>query len=422
MTVAVHLNRRELLSLPGDNSRDAVLVGLISIFLFLFINPFLALFLLALITMLHRIPTLAFIVPASIAFAVFFYSREFGIEWYPGGNTDDIPQYISMYRTNEGISFFELMERFFYVPPGNEPLWHLMWWSLLNGLNATDNTFVFLHYLVNFLVLFLALRTLSGRYFVPFSLVYFFLIPISVDGLSHIFRQELASFIFLAGVGLYLVEGRRVGKLFIYLSPLFHLSSLFFVASFFLFESLRKRRLFENQIKISILLIFLLLICPILLSIMVTILDSLGVYNIIGYFEGREVDKVRVYLLLGAYGITQLAAFFLLRNDDLNHLFLIMCIAVFSVVLALPAANGIYDRLLMTTLPLLSIYLFRCLLENFHVSWRIPAITFIFFVGLIRLYAPTADGYGPGSYLAFGNAFDPSMGLLKMLFVLYTNT
>lgn len=419
MTVAFHRNHRELLRLPGDGARDSVLAGLLSITFFLFVNPFLSLFLLALISMLHRVPALAFIVPASIAFAVFFFSREFGIDWYPG-STDDIPQYIQMYQANQGVSLFSFLENFVSRPSGNEPLWQVIWWTLLNGLGGSDNTFVFLHYLLNFFVLFLALRALSARYFIPLALVYLFLIPISVDGLAHIFRQELSSFIFLAGAGIYLNTGRRVGKLFIYLSPLFHLSSLFWVAAFILFESLRKRRLFENRKKISLILLFLLLVCPIMLSITVTILDYLGVYNIVGYFEGSGVNKIRVYLLIGAYGGIQLLAFFLLRHDDLNHLILIMCVAVYSLVIALPAANGVYDRLLITALPLLSVYLFRSILENFHVSWRVPSIIVIFSIGLMRLYASAAAGNGPGAYLAFGNAFDPSMGLIKTLFVLFS--
>ena len=417
MTVAVRMNRRELLRLPGDSSHNSLIVGVLSFILFILVNPFLTLFLLALISMRYRVPTLAFIVPASIAFAVFFFSREFGIDWYPG-STDDVPQYIELYRSNQGVSLFSLLQKFTFRPSGNEPLWQVIWWTLLNGFGASANTFVFLHYLLNFSMFFLAFRAFSARYSIPFAFVFLFLIPISIDGLAHIFRQELSSLIFLVGVGLYLNTGQRMGKLFIYLSPLFHLSSLFWVASFILFETLRKRRLFESRIKISMILIFLLLVCPIMLSIAVAILDSLGVYNIIGYFEGREVDRVRVYLVVVAYGGIQLLAFFLLRNDDLNHLILIMCVAVYSLVLAIPAANGIYDRLLMTTLPLLSVYLFRCLLENFHASWRVPATTVIFFIGLIRIYASSVDGDGPGAYLAFGSAFDPSMGLIKMLFVL----
>ena len=121
MTLAFRRNRRELLRLPGDGARDSLLVGLLSFILFLFVNPFLALFLLALISMLHRVPALAFIVPASIAFAVFFYSREYGIDWYPG-STDDIPQYIQLYQTNQGVSLFSLLQNFAFTPSVQSPV------------------------------------------------------------------------------------------------------------------------------------------------------------------------------------------------------------------------------------------------------------------------------------------------------------
>ena len=418
VTKAIRINSRELIRLTGDRPHYSLLVGLICLILFLFVNPFLALFLLSLVSILHRVPTLGFIVPASIAFAIFFYSREFGIDWYPG-SSDDVPQYIKLYQDNQGISLIGLLKDFASRPSGNEPLWRVIWWSLLNGLNASSNTFVFLHYLLNFFMFFIALRALSYRYFIPYALVFLFLIPISIDGLAHILRQGLSSFIFITGVGLYLNTNQRFGRLFIYLSPLFHLSSLFWVSCFLLFESFRKRRLFDNRKKISIVLLFLLFVCPIILTISVTILDSLGVYNILGYFEGRGINQIRVYLLVVAYGGVQLLAFFLLRNDDLNHLILILCFAVYSLIISLPAANGIYDRLLITVLPLLSVYLFRCILENFHTSWRGPAIIVIFFIGLIRLYSSTDAGYGPGAYLAFGNAFDPSMGLIKTFFILF---
>jgi hypothetical protein len=400
------------------SSYDPVVVGMISIILFLMVNPFLALFLLSLLAMRCRVPTLSFIIPASISFALFFYSREFGIDWYPG-SSDDVPTYIYMYNINQGVSVSELFVRFFDSPSGNEPLWHLTWWVLKNGLDATGNTFVFLHYLVIFLMLFLALYSLSSRYLVPFALVYFFLIPISVDGVAHIWRQQLASFIFLAGAGLYLVRGQKIGKLFIYISPLFHLSGLFFVSTFLLFVWLRKLRVFGSRFKMLFIIALILVICPIVLPVAVKFLDLIGLQRIQTYFLGSGVDQIRVYLVLGVYGSVLLAAFFLLRNDDVNRLFLIMCLSVFGLVLMFPGANGIYDRLLMVTLPLLALFLFRCIMLNFHVIWRIQFITLVFFVGLIRLYAPTVSGYGPGSYLAFGHAFDPFMGLFKMLIILH---
>jgi hypothetical protein len=399
----------------GSDSTAGVVVTLVCLLAFLLLNPFLALFLLALLALFQRVPPWSFIVPATVAFALFFYSREFGVEWYPGMAEDDVPTYVALYNSDFGVSFAELLQRFFEVPNGNEPLWHLPWWALTNGLDASDKTFIFLHYLVNFLTLFLALYALSTRFLVPFVLVYFFLIPISIDGLAYVWRQELACFVFLAGAGLYVARGKRIGKWIVYLTPLIHLSCLFFVAAFMVFESLRKHRAFDDTGKVILVLMLILVAVPAASAVAVGYLDSLGLSRIMGYFEGRGTDWGRVVLLIGVYALPQLIAFLTLRNDDVNRLFLVLCFAVFSIVLALPAANGIYDRLLMFTLPLLSLYLFRCLIENFAAGWRIVAIMLVFGVGVMRLQGLSANGYGAGSYLAFGHAFDPTMGVLKML-------
>jgi hypothetical protein len=399
----------------GGVSTVGTLVTLLSLLLFLLFNPFLALFLLALLALFQRVPPWSFILPASIAFALFFYFREYGVEWYPGLAEDDVPTYVILYNENYGISFLELMQRFFETPNGYEPLWHLPWWALMNGLNASDNTFIFLHYFVIFFTLFLALYSLSARFLVPFVLVYFFLIPISIDGVAYVWRQELACFVFLAGAGLDVARGKKIGKWIVYITPLLHLSCLFFVAAFMVFQVLRKRRAFEHKGKVIFFLVLILLTVPALSSVAVVYFDSIGLSRIMGYFEGRGTDWGRVALLIGVYALPQLLAFLALRNDDLNRLLLVLCFAVFSIVLALPAANGIYDRLLMFTLPLLSLYLFRCLIANFAAGWRIPALMLVFAVGVMRLQAPAEAGYGAGAFLAFGHAFDPTMGVLKLL-------
>jgi hypothetical protein len=394
---------------------SGVLTTLLCMLLFLLLNPFLALFLLAIFALCERVPPWSFILPATISFTMFFYSREYGIAWYAGSSTDDVPTYIEMFNSDYGLTFVGLLLRFVVVPSGNEPLWHLPWWFLANAFDATDFTFVFLHYVAIFLALFVALYTLSSRFLVPFVLVYFFLAPTSVDGVAHIWRQEFASFVFLAGVGLYLVRGQKSGRWIIYLTPLLHLSSLFLVAVFLLFELLRKRRAFDNKAKVLFILIVILLAVPAASTTAVVYLDSIGLHRIMLYFEGTGVDPIRVYLLIIAYALPQLAAYWMLRNDDLNRLILMLCFAVFSIVLALPAANGIYDRLLMSTLPLWALFMFRCLLMNFTLGWRIPAVMLIFLVGSVRMYIPATNGDGPGAYLAFGHALEPTMGLLKVM-------
>jgi EpsG family len=395
-------------------SGDAVVLGLVCILLFLAVNPFLALFILSVIAVFRRIPPVVFIAMASISFALFFFSRTYGIEWYLG-STDDVPDYIATYQETYGLGFRGIFEYVIDLPNGHEPLWILPVWALSNLFDVSDYTFVFLHYLAIFSLVFLALATFSKRYLVPLVLVYFFLTPISVDSVSHIWRQQLAFTALLAGIGLYTVRGMRFGKWLIYLSPLIHLSSIFFVIGFLTFRLIRGARGFDNKLKFTIVLVALLAVVPVLSSAAVAYLDSLGLARIMSYFEGTDADVVRVYLLVGLYVIPMLAAFYFLKNDDTNNLLMILSISVFTIVVGLPASNGIYDRLLMSALPFLGIYFYRCFFNNFSSRWHLPLLLVVFYAGAMRLYGPTREQSGPMFFLAYGHALDPLMGVLKML-------
>jgi hypothetical protein len=393
---------------------DAIVLSLLSVLLFLALNPFLALLVLALIAVFRRIPPLVFVVVASLSFALFFFSRDLGIEWYLG-STDDVPDYIETYKETYGLNLAGLWDFFLESPNGHELLWSIPVWALANLFDVSDASFVFLHYLAIYLAVFLALSTFSTRYLVPLVLVYFFLTPISIDAISHIWRQQMAFSVLLAGIGLYTVRGMRIGKWFIYLSPLVHLSSLFFLMGFLTFRLIKANRGFDNKLKFSVALLVILGIVPLLSSAAVAYLDSLGLARIMSYFEGTDANVARVYLLIGLYVVPMLGAFYLLKSDDTNHLLLILCMSVFTIVMGLPASNGIYDRLLMSALPFLGIYFYRCYFMNFSSRWHLPLLLLIFYTGANRLYSPTLEQSGPMYFLAYGHALDPFMGVLKLL-------
>jgi hypothetical protein len=395
----------------------AVAIGLICILLFLLLNPFLAVFILAIIGIYRRIPGTAFLLSASIAFAIFFYFRDYGVVWY-FNSTDDVPNYVGYYRDLLDATPADLIANFIDRPNGNELLWVLPWWALENVFEASDYTFIFIHYLLIFVAVFLAIRTLSEKYFTALVVIYFFVMPISIDSIAHIWRQQLAFSMYLAGVGLYLVRGVKGGKWLIYLSPLMHLSMLFFVAGFQVFRLIRWNNGFDNKLKVSIVLVAILALFPLIASSAVIYLDAIGLERVMSFLEAYGTDVRRVYLILGLYGVPMLVAFFALKSDDLNNLFMLLCFSVFSIVMALPAASGIYERLLMFVLPLLAIYLYRCVILNFSARWQLPVIVVAFVFGAVRLYLPTRDQSGPMFFLAYGHGFDPLMGVLKMLAVL----
>jgi hypothetical protein len=392
-----------------------LLAALLCVVLFLTLNPFLALLLIALVSLNVRVPSAPFIVIASIALAVFFYNREYGIEWYPGLAGDDIPHYRSMYEANYGYTLSGIWQRFIESPNGNEILWNLPWWFAVNELDMGTESFVFLHYFTNLATLFIALRLLSKRYWIAFAVVYFFLTPLTVDVMANIFRQQLAFAMFVSGIALRYRHNSRAGSWLIHVSPFMHMSLVFYVITYWVFLVLRRTNAFDRKLRFVVLLTMMMAIVPALSTIAITFLDSIGISKIMSFFETGEGSTLRVYLVLLGYGVPMLAAFFWLDNDDINRLFLLLNFAVFSIVLALPGANGIYDRLLMFTLPLMGLYFFRLFLRYFPPLWRAPALVAIFALGAYRMYLPTLDHNGAFYFLAWGQGFDPFMGLVRML-------
>jgi hypothetical protein len=393
---------------------DSAAIALVCILLFLVLNPFLALLLLSVISVFRRVPTVVFAVSASVAFALFFFFRDYGIEWY-FNSTDDVPNYIYLYESYYSQSVIDLLSNFIDAPNGNEILWHLPWWVLLNLSGASAETFVLVHYFVIFAALFAALATLSARHLAPLALTYFLLTPISLDLAAHIWRQELATSIFLAGLGLHLVKGSRAGKWLICAAPLVHVSFIFFALIFFVSEIIRRNRGFDNKLKFSATLLVILTVIPLLARAAVFFLDSIGLARIMSYLEGYEIDVTRVYIVICLYAVPLLVSFYLLKNDDANYAMMVVCFSVFSIALALPGANSMYERLLMSALPLWGLFIFRCLLFNFSARWYLPAMLCIFITGVTRLQFVAGRGEGPGRFLAFGHAFDPFMGVAKML-------
>jgi hypothetical protein len=400
-------------SAGGDISANLA-TNLACLALFLLVNPFLAVFILASISVVRPVSTWIFITSASVAFSLIFYFRDFGIDWY-FNSSDDVTNYTYIYGALRDLTFGDLISNFISAPNGNELLWQVPWWSVTNIFGASEETFIYLHYLLIFVCVFLALFTFSKRHLIALVVVYLFLTPISIDSIAHIWRQQLAFSMFLAGVGLSMVRGVRSGRWLIYLSPLMHVSLVFFLVGYFAFQAIRKSKLFNDKLKFSLVLAALMIVVPVLSARVVNYLDLIGLARIMSFFEGHGADVFRVYTILGLYMTSMLASFYLLKHDAANNLFVVLCFSVFSIVVALPESNGIYDRLLMFVLPLLGIYFFRSLLANFSVRWQIPFLTFSFIVGAIRLYVPTLDQSGPMYFLAYGHALDPAMGILRML-------
>jgi hypothetical protein len=407
-------NAAKGVSLPSKSASEEIVIWSVCVSLCLLVNPLLALFILAVLAVFFRVPTSAFFISVPISFALFFYFRDYGVEWAPGSG-DDVPGYVLLYQENAFISFSGIFGRFLETPGSGEPLWHILWWPLLNVIGGSDEMFIFLHYLLIFVAAFLSFFVLSKRYFIAFSLVYFFATPLSIESVTYLWRQQLAFSLFLAGIGLYMVHGRQLGRLVIYISPLMHVSMVFFIAIFLAFELYKKYVGLDSKLKFLLIAIINLSAITIVAPFAINYLGSLGLERLASYFEGSGEDQRNVFISVSIYSLFLFMAHLKLKNDDVNNLFIVVLFAVFGLMLAFPGATGIYIRFLIFAFPLYGLYFFRCYLMNFSTRWLVPVMFLIFISGTIRMYRPTLEDIGVVRYLAFGHPFDPFMGVVKML-------
>jgi len=188
-----------------------------------------------------------------------------------------------------------------------------------------------------------------------------------------------------------------------------------FCVVFELFELYRKHLCFRNS-KMSILysgIFFSVLVF--IIPIFINIIEYTVLGRISRYFIGNAEVSLRTIfaVLMGTFLLLFVHFFF--KSDEINYFFLFNLLIVFGFVLAFPGAVALYGRFLMFIAPFLGFYIYRSIRLNLASIYQIPFIMLVFISGVIRVYLPTLDGIGVAKYLAFGHAFDPLMGTLKML-------
>lgn len=391
-----------------------VLSAIICIGLFLVFNPFLALFFLAILSIYIKVNKPSFFILAIISFTLIFYFRKFGIE--ANNRSDDTDVYLQMYHDNKGVPFWGIFTRFFSSPNGNEPLYHLIWWPFINWFNASDEVFLFFHYLVIFAALFFSLYLLSERFFIIIILVFFFITPGVLDTVAFIWRQQLAFSMFLIGIGFFFSERKIIGNWIIYLSPLMHLSAIFFVLIFIAYQLYKSSVSFNRKYKFILFIVLLYLLLAVTFGRIIVYLDNLGLERILNYFTDNNDSMGLIILSSIVYSVLLFSSYLFLKNDKLNVFFIATMMSVFCIMIAFPAATGIWSRFTIFSLPFFGIYFYRAFLMNFRLKWHLLIVFFTFITGVFRMYrAYIEHGGGVISLIAYNHAFDPGMGIIKML-------
>jgi hypothetical protein len=405
------IKQRSFFKALSQTLDNQLVAGVLCVVMFLFINPFLAVFFVALISFISNVPKCVYSIFASLSFALIFYARDYGVSW--AGSTDDIPNYIIYFHSNDNLSIGDIFTRFFLIPSGTEPIWHILCWVLINIFHASDSDFIFTYYLILFLFLFACFLILSKEHYTLFAVIFFFLTPASMDALFHIWRQELALLVYLIGISLQLVRNKRSGLFLIYITPLIHLSFLYFVILFSVYLYFKNKGTTNTKRKY----LFFLAIVSILVSLFyitgVTLLDASGLEAVTGYSSDSGENKARIFIVVIINTCLLLLTYVYLKNDDLNKFFLVLFFPILAIIFSFPGSNAIYGRLSIAVLPMLGIYIFRCFLLNFS-NKLLPFLTVIIFLtGSLRIYL--AYPVFCTQFLAYCHLFDPTLGIVKSI-------
>ncbi len=403
------------------SSTEKYLFNSLSIVLiFLFINPIYAILLTTYFSVNHLYSKSISFLTLIFSFSLFFYTRKYDVNFY-FDSTDDVPVYIDYYLKLKSLSIGDIFDNFIKSPSGNEPFWHLIWWFVNRATNSNVSLFLFLHYLLIFYFFAKISKLLSPKSFEILFLLILFLFPVTLYNVCHVWRQILSFEFFLFGSLLYYLKNNKIGG-FIYmlLSVLTHVSSLYFFIIFLSSNIFFKFNRDLSKKKIILFASLIILLISIGFKFLISILGETFV-RLANYTEGASANRDGLGLKLFIYiGIT-IYAFAKSRITKFNSFLFINIIIPLFLPFIFPELNSIYDRYFSLALTLLAVYLFMISTNVYNciLYVREKTLFFLIFVLLnisfIKLYLEFSNGIGVISTIGSSNAFKFNNGIFSFL-------
>ena len=389
--------------------------GLI-ILIYLVFNPFIALFfsiyLNKKIKLINNLNLFFF----SFSFAYLFFSREIGVNFYEYA-TDDVEVYVEFYKSVSATNFSVLFNNFFTNPSGNEPI-YLIFIKLLNFISFQNTSvFIFLHYFILFYLLYFLVKKISVRYAPLLILFYFFTFPISLYSIAHVWRQQIAIFLFFILV-MYRnnIKNKYIFHILLFSTVFIHLSNIYFFL-IYIFYHFSIKFLKETPKNVIIISLILMTIEKIIFTLFLILLSLLGLDKLLTYTDGLSANKDVFFKLLPIYlSLTIMVLFLNKKNVNLFTL-TFFTLSALLMPIVIPSLNSIYDRFINFTIPLIGV-LFVAYFINNKMYRFIPILSIIIFlIGSLRLFLEYKNNVGIISFIGYKHGFDPFLGIIK-LFVL----
>ena len=398
------------------NKKEAYSLALILLFFLLF-NPFVALIFSVLLPIKDPKYKIIFSIFFSISFALLFSSREFGVEFYGTQSTDDAANYISIFKSYPNRTYLDLFQFFLEKPSGGEFGYHFFY-KTISLFVSNEYFIVWINHFIYFFILSYIVNRLSENKQSLLLLGYFFIFPISLYNIGHIWRQQFAVLLFYLGIFFYYeTNHKKLGKYLIYSIFLVHLSSFFYIFIFIIFEFFRRNNNITKY-KIILLIVFFVVIEKVFFETVVLILTYFDLNKLLMYAEGFSADKSQFFILLPIY-IFIVLLFLRFESGSVIYLFFLAYILVcLTLPIAIPTLNSVYDRYINFSIPLIGLFFAKRIVYYKNKYIFICGFIIILLVGFYRLGGELNKGVGIISYIGNGSVSDPFLGMVKLI-VLY---
>jgi hypothetical protein len=386
---------------------------LLVLLLFLLLNPFLALIILSLIRVNSKKVEFFFHLMFSVSFGFFFYFRDIGVDFYSNAS-DDVATYLYLFKGYYTSSFGDLFINFLQDPSGNEIGFHFFWkfWSFFT-YSATD--LIFLNYLFYFFIFSIFSSKISKYYFPFLILGFFFIFPISLYSIAHIWRQQMAMFVFyIAAANFFNNSNPKLNRLLIWSIPFIHLTSIYFLVLFYVFQFFEKKNKLDIKNIFKVISVFF-ISQFLLIQFVIRLFEYLGLTKFLGYLGGYSMDKSQFFIYLPFYIIITFIVFKYLNKNKVNNFFITVILVCLTIPFSMPQFNALYDRLINLSLPLLGLFFAKYVINSNQKLMNGLGFVLIISIGYLRLKPEYLKGEGIISFIGNGDAFNPFNSILNLL-------
>jgi len=343
-------------SISVHKHNSTIILG-IYFFSFFILNPFFAIFIMALFSLLVSGNSKSILFMLTIALTIFYSSRNIGVSWGSGG--DDAPSYILNYQDNLHYSLVDIFHR--STSPGKSPeiLYFGFWWIIGKVFGSEPRTFVFLIYLTQVTLLGITAYLVSRRYAIIFIFVFYFGLFDPNHQILHLWRVSFAFFIFLVGISIYFKGNKKIGRLLIYSASGFHVSIIVCIIIFELFVYLIKKRNFFQTIVVG----------AIIFAILTFFWKALIIYFSskaagIFFYSIESSLGVRRLILYGIVLIIMIYAHTKYKLSPISQFSSFLFIMYLILLFQLGLNNPIMTRLIQIMVPIVGIVFFEIVMKQ----------------------------------------------------------